>query len=475
MPQWSQVPFIGQPYETVDDVQLDQWASTLVDAIPLVVEGKLQIVKRFGLRQHVDLGTSAPIDGAYWFDKKNTALFVSAGRVWKMTDNGGTVTELTGSTELLKSAPVTFADDGTLVAMANGGKIVTTDLSTLTTMADGDAPTRVTHVAQLDGYLHANEVGTGRDRFSAFNNFLSWNALDFFSAESDPDDLVAMKVAFREIIALGRQSVEFWYNDGVTPFSRIQGSAQPFGTEAPYSLAQVGGSWMWIDHLRRLVTMQGRQVVPVSSPYDRILQDAPSVDDAIGYTVSVAGYPIYVLNLPTARQTLAYNYQTQQWHKWGYWESSRARYNRFRGQSYCYARAWNQHLVGDYDNGIIYLADRLHYTDNGNQIRTLLRTGHISHGTQASKRSHIFRLKAKRGQANADVADPKVMLRRRINNKSSWTNERWMSLGQVGDHAMHIDWRRNGIYKTCQYELIHSDPSDFVVSEAEEYIEVLGR
>jgi hypothetical protein len=474
-PNWVDIPLIGPPNEAVDDIQTDQFAATLVDGVPLVVENKLHIVKRPGLTEKVDLGTNLPIDGLYWWDKQQVVLAVSGGRVWKITDGTGTKMELFGSTALQQGQVVTFADDGVKCVMANGGRMVYTDLLTLTVVADPDAPTAVTHVAHLDGYIHANEVGSGRDHWSEIDDLTDWRALSFFSAESDPDDLVAMKVAFREIIALGRQSVEFWVNDGVAPFSRIPGSAQPYGTEAANSLAQVGKTWMWLSNARRLVTMQGREVVEVSSPYDRVIQRYVSVDDAVGYTVSIDGYPIYLLNFPTAKATLAYNYQTQAWHKWGFWDSARGEHQRYRGQTYCYARAWNQHLVGDYANGLIYTADRQTFTDNGDPIRTLLRTGHISHGASVTKRSNAVRLHCKRGAGNAQVADPQIMMRRRVDNAASWTQERWKSLGRVGEHKPYIDWRRNGIYRDVQYEFSHSDDSDFVIMGANEDVTLLGK
>lgn len=475
MADWHNIPLIQPPNESVEDMEVDQSAATIVDAVPVVVEGTLHLMKRPGLTDYIDLSTALPLDGLHWADRQHVALSVSQGRVWKITDATGTKTELTGSTALLQGAPVTFAGDATRMVMANGGNMVYTDYSTLTTMADADAPSAVSHVAQVDQYLLANDVGTGTVQFSAINDLTNWTALDFFSAESNPDECVAMKVAFREIIALGRESVEFWVNDGVTPFSRIPGSAQPFGTSAPYSLALAGKLWMWLDHNRRFATMNGREVVNVSTPYDRVIQRYVSVDDAVGYSLSVDGLPLYILNFPTARETLAYNYETQQWHKWGYWDSARGIYERYRGLSYCYARAWNKHLVGDYANGKIYTASRTVFTDSGNPIRSLLRTGHISHGVAFTKRSDIVRLRAKRGAGNAAVADPQVMMRRRINNKATWTNERWKSLGQVGQHEPFIDWRRNGIYKTCQYEFCHTDDSDFVISGASELIEPLNR
>lgn len=468
-------PLIEQPFENVEDVQVDQWGSTIMDFLPVVVEGKIQLVKRPGLTEWINLGTGLPIDGLYWWDRKNCAVAVSGGRVWKILDSVGTRVELTGSSELRSASLVKFATDGNRLVMANGGRMVHTELTTLTTMADAQAPTNVSHVAEIDGYLLANVGGTGQIQFSSFDDFLSWIALDFVTAESKPDDVVAIGEAYRELIAVGRETVEFFQNDGVSPFSRITGSAQPFGTEAPHSLANVGGIWMWLSDKRELVMMQGRAVTPVSSPFDKIIQEFAAVNDAVGYTTMIGGHAIYLLNFPTAGQTLAFNHKTKVWHKWGYWDTERARYGRFRGQTYTYARAWNAHLVGDYSNGIIYKASRSTYTDNGNPIRSLVRTGHISHGTMGSKRSNLIRLKAKRGLANDACPDPQISMRRRVNNGGKWTNERWKSLGKTGDHINHLDWRRNGMYQTQQLEFVHSDPTDCILIGGQEDVEYLGQ
>lgn len=469
---WQPVPLFGSPYENVEEIELDSVCATVQDGYVNELD---HIEKRAGLTSYKDTGTGLPVDGLYWWDEQNCVLAVSNKRVWKITDSAGTMTELTGSTALLSSAPVTFATDGTKCVMANGGNMVHTDLSTLTTMADADAPTAVTHVGYLDGYLLANSVGTAKFFFSSPTDITAWDALDFASADGEPDYLLALKTGFREVLLLGRSSVEFWVDDGVTPFVRLQGSVQSYGCSAPYSLAKVGNTWMWLDHERRFVHMEGRAVKPVSSPYDKVLQQYASVDDAIGYTCSVQGYPLYILNLPTAGQSLVYNYLTQKWCKWGYWNTGSATYGRFRGNAYCFARKWNQHLVGDWANGLIYKMDRDTFTDNSNPIRTLVRTGHINHGMDVTKRSNTLRVKMKRGAGNSTVSDPQLTMRRRVNNGAQWENERWTSLGQVGQHEQFAEWRRNGIYKTVQYEFVHSDDSDCVLIGANEDVEPLGR
>ena len=116
-------PLIEQPFENVEDVQVDQWASTIMDFLPVVVEGKIQLVKRPGLTEWINLGTGLPIDGLYWWDRKNCAVAVSGGRVWKILDSVGTRVELTGSSELRSASLVKFATDGNRLVMANGGRL----------------------------------------------------------------------------------------------------------------------------------------------------------------------------------------------------------------------------------------------------------------------------------------------------------------------------------------------------------------
>src|SRR5690242_20559078 len=138
MGQWQPLPLITQTFESADDVEVSDTQATVIDLIPVQVGKEIHLWKRFGLPEFIDLGTNQPVDGLYWFDKFQTALAVSGGRVFKITDSLGTVEELLGSTDLLSNAPVTFAKDATRVVMANGGRMVYTDLSTLTTMADAD-------------------------------------------------------------------------------------------------------------------------------------------------------------------------------------------------------------------------------------------------------------------------------------------------------------------------------------------------
>jgi hypothetical protein len=48
-----------------------------------------------------------------------------------------------------------------------------------------------------------------------------------------------------------------------------------------------------------------------------------------------------------------------------------------------------------------------------------------------------------------------------------WSNEKTISLGKVGDNNIIKRLFRQGVYRTRQREFVHSDASDFVLSDIE--------
>lgn len=471
--QWVDVPIVGDPYANVDEAELGDISPAVQDAY---VNELGHTVKRPGLDEFVDVGTSQSIDGLYWWDAESVAIAVSAGRVWKITDSAGSKTELTGAT-MANGTPVTFATDGTKLAMANGGKIVHTVLAgPLTEMADAQAPTDVTHVAWVDGYLLANDGASGQFQFSSNTDVTSWAALDFATAEGSPDDVTALHVLYREVALVGRDSVEIWINDGTTPFIRQPGAFIQRGCASPYTFKriadpQVGDTWMWLDENRRFVKLANRTPVYVSNPYDKVIQALTTVDDAVAEVMQIAGFPLYVISFPLAGKTLAYNFLKGTWTQWGYWNSAIADYQRYRGHTYCYARAWNKHLVGDHSNGLIYTASRDLFDDNGSAMRSYRRTGFMDHGTSQKKRCRQLRIRCKRGVATASVAAPVMAVRWRDTN-GAWGNEHQVSLGAVGDHFFEGVINRLGEYRARQYEFIHSDATDWILMGARALIEL---
>ena len=464
---WKELPVTGDSYRNVDESELDQIS-------PLAQDGYIDELgytqKRPGLSSLIELGTSAGIDGLYWWEQQGIALVVSAGRTWKITDLTGTKTEITGDL-LASGTPVTFAPNGTTMVMANGGRMVTSAAGGATTyIADGDAPTTVSHVAFLDGYTLANQTGTQRFWWSDNLAPLSWNASSQAQAQGSPDNLTALHVGWREILLAGTDSLEVWYDDGVTPFVRLNGGFVQRGIGAIYSIQQVGTNWMWLDESRRFVKLDNRTPTIVSFPFNKQLHEMSVVSDAVSTMMEIDGLPLYVVSFPNAGRTFAYHYIKDAWQDWGNWNTTTGVYDSFRGRQYCFARPWNLHLVGDKSNGLVYSASRSYFTDNGNPIRTIRRTGFVSHGTMLHKFSKQLRIRLKRGAGNASVADPQMFVRWR-NDGGAWGNEHWLSMGQTGQYEYLAQLKNLGRYQFRQYEFGHADNSDFILVGAQELIE----
>ena len=461
------LPLTGDPYRNVDASELDAISPLVQDAY---IDELGYTQKRPGLPEFIDLGTSAGVDGLFWWDKQNVAIAVSAGRVWKITDATGTNAELLGTT-LSSGTKVKFSPNGSTLVMANGGKMVHTDLSTLTQMADGDAPTAVTHVGFLDGYTLANASGGQVFHNSDINAPTAWGAASVQQANGAPDNLLGLSVGWREIFLIGNDSLEIWYDDGVSPFSRTASGLIESGTSAVYTVQQVGGAWMWLDEKRHFVRLDRRTPTMISTPFNQQIQSFLTVNDAVSDVMEIDGNPLYIVSFPSAKRTFAYNYQKETWSDWGYWNTVSGQYDRFRGNCYCFARPWNAHLVGDHSNGKIYKASRSTFSDNGEAIRTLRRTGHVSHGTTRRKFSRELHIRCKRSVANAGVSDPQMFVRWR-NDGGAWGNEHWVSLGQVGQHEYIARLKHLGSYRVRQWEFGHTDATDFILMGAKEYVEL---
>ena len=461
----------GDPYRNVEEAELDQIATLAQDAY---VDEFGYTQKRPGLADFVDLGTNVGIDGLYWWDTQQILLVVSAGRIWKITDATGTKTELTS--DLLSSGTrVTFAANGTTMTMANGGRMVTTSKAGPTTyMADADAPTAVSHVGYLDGYTLALQANS--QTFGWSDNLLPllWNASSQAQAQGAPDNTVSLMVGWREILLIGNDTVEVWYDDGVAPFVRLNGGFVQWGCSAPYSVQQVNTNWMWLDQNRHFVKLDNRTPTIMSFPYNKQLQMFTSVNDAISDVMQIDGLPLYVISFPSARRTFVYNYMKDSWTDWGAWNTGTATYDRFKGQCYAFARPWNLHLVGDSGNGKLYKCSRAYYDDAGSPIRTVRRTGFVTHGITQNKFSKELQIRLKRGAGTASVADPQMFVRWR-NDGGAWGNEHWVSLGQVGQHEYIARLHGLGKYRTRQWEFGHTDNSEFILMSAKELVEPATR
>jgi hypothetical protein len=458
--------------KAVDEVGLTTHQQAMYDCY---VDELGVVNRRPGLVEFCDLGTSAGLDGLFWWQKQEKALAISNGSTFELTDNQGNFSQIThDDTDWEIGTRVTFADFATDIFGANGAKIKQIPSSgNVSDIADADAPTSVTHVAELERFLLANNVDTGECHRSDVNAPTSWQG-NYFEAEAKKDDLVSLLAQNLELFLQGKSTLEVWANDGSTPFSRLLQGYISSGTIAPYSFTwcNTPQTFCALNESREVVRIDGRTPVPISASLSKYIQGFSTVNDAIGDSIVISGRPYYSLAFPTEGVTIIYDFKSDQWYNWAYWNKNTAEYERFRGNCYCLAPDWNYLLVGDRANGKIYRFSDTTYQDNSQLLRTLIRTGHINWGTPRDKKCLRLEIRVKRTEDSGGSGALNMYMRYRNNGQTSWTNQRTISLSAAeGEAEYQASLYQLGMYKSRQWEFVLTDNVALGLAQVQETFE----
>lgn len=207
-----------------------------------------------GIEQRSTAGTKAG-RGAHVM---NGVVYTVNGTELYRENNDGTTTALGTITG---SGRVSMADNGTqlcIVVPGSVGYIFTASPDTLTTITDTNYTTAIGPSEQVvfkDGYfVHYNSTslaGTGVVFFiSNLNNGLVYGALDFGSAEADPDKITGIHVNKNILYVAGEITTEPFQNIGVVagdfPFQRIGGALIQKGVAAKFSLIDYDNGFAFV-------------------------------------------------------------------------------------------------------------------------------------------------------------------------------------------------------------------------------------
>lgn len=422
--------------------------------------------------------TSTPlsaVDGLFWWDVGERIMAVSAGDIWNINENfNGSNLSSGGGVSVTPGVRPTFATDGTTLFFAGRSRIVQTNGTAATAfISDADAPTNVTHIAILDGYLIANNLGDDKFYWSELEDLTTWSATDFAQAGSDPDAINAFHVFRKELYFFGRKSVEIWQNDGQTPFSRVDGGFLETGCIAPYSIINTDNAIMWFSDKKRFVRYSGGGIEPVSSPYDKEIDSFTAFADCTADRINIVGRTFYKFNFPSQNRTLIYNETNDNWTEWGKYNPNSGEWENFLGATYVYSPVWNKHVIGSRENtGRFFYMSPDYLDDNGTKIKVSRTTGHVNYGTNNRKRSNALTIRLRRGVTTGD-GEPLMMFRVK-NDDNTWSNERLISLGKKGDYRNIVRLNRLGMFRTRQYEFSATDAMGVIFSDAEEDIYIHG-
>lgn len=463
--------FVGATY-SMDAVSFD--CQRLINMYPMVSEtGTSKSVSALrsipGYVEYCTIGGGAIREAKTMSNGR--AFAVSGYEFYEVNaDQTGTLIDTIGTgTGICK-----MAENGTEILLVDGnaGYLYNMDTDTFSTIADADFPNGATQVDFVDGYFVVNVPNTPYYAISALYDGTSWDILDRSIASTNPDNLIALKADNGNLWLYGDRSVEVHQNTGAAafPFERIPGAVIQTGCAAPYTVQSFDNTIAWLG-----VDDQGRGVVWKANGYSAQRLSTQAIEayiarsedftDSYAYVYHEQGHVFYCLQVRGLSTTLVYDGATGVWHERAFQDEINNTETQHRGAVHFFFDQKN--LVGDRQTGKIYQQSLNYYDYDGAEIRRKRVSPHISQEKMNITYSN-FELDCEvgRGLVSGQGSDPYIMMRYSDDGGYTWSNERTVSMGKIGQYRTRPRWSRLGSGRDRVFEVTYTEPTFFQINEA---------
>ena len=372
--------------------------------------------------------------------------------------NVGTLLTSTGRVSMSDNGTQLIIVDGTAGA-PGGGYIYNMNTLVFAQITDVDFPGGDT-VDFLNGYFIVNKPNSGEFWISALYDGLVWDVLDFATAESNPDNLVAIQVNNGQLILYGDKTTEFWGDSGALdfPFARIGAAAVEWGLAARWSLVKFIDAVIFLGKNRlgavQVFVMDQGVAVPVSTPnIDYLFSQyakTSSVADATGLSYMISGHPMYQINFPSINVSWCFDGKSKEWHQLK------------TGTGRHVAEIQYNHLdtsyVTSYLDGSLYRFDDTVYSDNGQLISREIVTRHQLTGNWSVLDELWLEMEAGVGLTIGQGSDPVIMMQYSKDGGHVWSQEIWVPFGKIGEYSRRAVWRKLGRARDWLFRFVITDP-----------------
>jgi hypothetical protein len=416
-----------------------------VESSPAGQQGAV-LLSRPGLLASARVGIG-PVTGVYCQDGVfDGDLFVlSGGHLYRA---GADLGEVPGN------GPVSFAGRAGEVLVTAGTGLYSYDgasLAAVTLPDDFDATAVVFH----DGLFIAARAGSHKFYWSAVNDGRSWDALDFASAESAPDNLLDLRILNDTLWLFGAETIEPWGNTGNpdAPYERFEQRIFSKGVIGTGCTVEMDNSLLFVGNdgiCYRIADVPQR--ISDHGIEERI--QASGTVAAFGFVHE--GHSFFCVRLDDG--TFAFDVATGQWCEF----ASHGRDN-FRGQ--CAVSSGTDVYIGDDESGTLW-------TLSGSEDacgpfeRLFTAAFPITGRTVAVDNLNVEANVGWTHLLSGQGSEPTIEMRSSRDKGATWTGWRGASLGRQGAYGTDVQWRRNGIFARpgAMFEFRVTDPVDFSVS-----------
>jgi hypothetical protein len=374
----------------------------------------------------------------------NNALLAVAGQVLFSITSAGVQTSIGA---IAGTSTVRFA--------RNGNTTIQTLLLTSTTMytyiggvlatfSDPDLPANPVDIEYLDGRF-VWPIADGRVFYSGLND-ITVGALDFVSAEGNPDGLIGCRVLKQELFLFGTETIEVFAStgDANAPIQRLPGAVVPSGCSSRDSitLSPNGDSLYFLDGSGNFMRI-GAGYQPQKVSHRGVWDSVRTVSDkttirAFSYTLGEHAYVV----LWHSTFCWVFDEATNLWHE-------RSSNNQTTLQYNCLEYAFGKNLVGSATIGAVYQIDENAFDEAGNEILSVMRfprvdtfpDGAIFHAIEFDIETGVG---IDQGGQPADTVSPNLTLRWSDDGGKTYKGGRIAALGEKGKYKKRVKFTRLG-------------------------------
>lgn len=307
----------------------------------------------------------------------------------------------------------------------------------------------------LDGYIFLAAGNSQRVYNSNLLDPNTWPDDGFIDAEMYPDTLQTLTKSLNYLVAVGLNSIEFFYDNANATGSPLQRNApavSQFGTPAAQTVVQTekevilvgqtgtGGRTVWV--------IEGFQPTEIAQAPQREALDneGANIQNAVGMVLQCAGHKWYILNLQFSGRTLVYDFDEQMWHEWSFTTEQ----NRFN-YAYCADGGNGRPVLLSFSDGESVQLDPGVYTDYNlltpatpYPINCVATTVKIDFDTIERKR--YYRLSLVGDSPNGDVNTP-ILVQWSDDDYNTWNNALTLQINGVYPTIKQLGISRRRAFK----------------------------
>ncbi len=445
-------------------------AQRVINWIPVVSEsGALSqniLLQRNGLSTFVDtsggIGRGQHVMAAIEFSVNANSLFTTSSL--GVSTNIGTITG---------TKRVVMADNGTtLVIVVPGGDTFVWDGTTLSQIVDPDFQVSDTVVFYRGFFVFTTT--DGKQLFvSNLNQPLIFSALDFGSAEGDPDRIITQILNHDELTILGSETGEVFKLVGGAgfPLAIIPGAFGQKGAHSKYGAIAFDSTFLFIgggENEKTAVwrkTSSSNSVKISDNAIDRLIQEftADEIAEAFWMTYTQRGQLLAILTINSSRipgRTFVYNGTASVLGGKQVWFEYQTGVTDSQWRVNSIVKVYDKFLCGDSIDGRIGFLDKTAFEDYGDVLFRQMSTQPFDNdGVTIFAGLFEATFESGVGLTTGQGSDPVVRQDFSDNGARSFKSETKRKIGKIGKFGQRSVWERQGDFPVSRViRLTVTDP-----------------